>query len=92
MNNFFPSSVKEHPAGGLITELYDEDDTKALSGADLVRVCNTFYSKLHATPLPNERRDDICVKLLNRVQCKFSLEAQRIMGVQITEDELTSAV
>lgn len=51
----------------------------AALGADLARVNNTLYSKLHGTPLSNERRDDIFVELLNHVPCKFSLEAQRML-------------
>ena len=78
--------------GGLITKLYDKDGTVASLGAGLVIVCNSFYSKLYATLLPNERTDDICVGLLNRVQCKFSLEAHRMLEVPIIEEELTNAV
>ena len=92
MNGFFPPSVKERPAGGLITELYDKDGTVASLGAGLVRVCSSFYFKLNDTPLPNERTDDICVGLLNRVQCIFSLEAQRMLEVPIIEEELTTVV
>jgi hypothetical protein len=61
-------------------------------GAGLVRVCSSFYFKLNDTPLPNEITDDICVGLLNRVQCIFSLEAQRMLEVPIIEEELTSAI
>lgn len=63
------------PARGLITELYDENDTLVSSRADLARVCNSFFSKLHDIPTLNERRDEICVKLWSHVPCKFSFES-----------------
>lgn len=41
--------------GGLIIELYDEDDIVVLSNMDFVWACNIFYSKLYASLVPNER-------------------------------------
>lgn len=38
MNRHFFSSVKEPPAGGLITKLYDEDNVVVFSSADLARI------------------------------------------------------
>lgn len=40
--------IKEQLVGGLIYELYDEDDTIVFYSADLAHVCNEFHSKLYA--------------------------------------------
>ena len=45
------SSIRERPAGRLITELYDEDNTIISSSVNLVQVWNSFYSKLYACPV-----------------------------------------
>lgn len=54
MNKYFFSSVKERPASGLITELFDEDNTTISSSADLARVCNSLYSNLYVWPVMDE--------------------------------------
>ena len=44
MNKYFFPLVKERPMVGLITKLYDEDDTFVSLRAYLAMVCNTLYS------------------------------------------------
>ena len=44
MNKCFFPLVKERPTVGLITKLYDEDDTFVSLRAYLAMVCNTLYS------------------------------------------------
>ena len=56
VNKYFFSLVKECLVGGLITDLYDEDDIVVSSSMDLAWVYNTFYSKLYASLAPNERK------------------------------------
>jgi hypothetical protein len=59
-NKYFSSLVKERLVGGFITKLYDEDDMLVSSLAYIAKVCNTFYSKLHAYPTPYAHREEIC--------------------------------
>lgn len=67
MDKYIFSLVKEHMAGGLITELFDKDDTLVSSQADLAKVCNTFYSKLNAYPTTDTHREECCAELLKIV-------------------------
>lgn len=92
MSKHFFSSVRERPAGGLITELYDEDNTIASSSANLAKVCNSFYSKLYACPVQNEQRHEHVDELLSYVPKKFSPTAQRMLEAPLTSEELTKAV
>lgn len=73
MNKFFFSSVRKRPAGGLITELYYEDNTTISSSADLGRVCNSFYSNLYACLDMDEQWQVHEEELLSYVPNKFSL-------------------
>lgn len=44
INKYLYSLVKESMVGGLITKLYDEDNTNDSLSTDLVVMCNIFYS------------------------------------------------
>ena len=78
--------------GGLITELYNEDNTTISSSTDLAKVCNSFYSKFYARPVVDEQRQEHMEELLSYVPNFFSLTAQMIMKALLTEEELTKAV
>lgn len=56
MNKYLFFLVRERPAGGLITELYDEDDIVVSSSAYLTKGCNAIYSKLYACPTSDEQQ------------------------------------
>lgn len=71
MNKYFFSSVKQWPTGGLITKLYDKDDTIISSSKNLAHVCNAFYSKLYSRPTLDEQSNECCAELMSRVPCKF---------------------
>lgn len=45
--------------GGLIMELYDEDNTIVFLSVDLARACNFFYSKLYACPILEEEENGV---------------------------------
>ena len=51
MNKYLFSSVKGHPIGGLIMELYDEDDTFVSSSANLGQVSKCFILSCTLVPL-----------------------------------------
>lgn len=85
MNEYFFSSVKERPAGVLITELYDEDNTTISSSADLARVCNSFYSNLYMRLVMDEQQHEHEEELLSYIPTKFSLTAQRIMKAPLAK-------
>lgn len=92
MSKHFFSSVKERPVGGLITELYNEDNTTVSSSTDLAKVCNSFYSKLYARTVVDEQQQEHMEELLSSVPNKISLTAQMIMEAPLTEEELTKVV
>lgn len=48
-------SMREQPVGGLIMELYNEDNTIFLLSAYVVRVCKFFNLKLYASPSLDEQ-------------------------------------
>jgi hypothetical protein len=79
MNKCFFSSVKERMAGGLIMKLYVEDHTLVSLQANLVEVCDMFYSKLCAQPTLDVYIEDLNMELVSHVPCKFSLVAQKVL-------------
>lgn len=81
MNKCLFSSIKEWMVGGLITKLHAEDHTLASSQANLVEVCDMFYSKLCGHPTLDVYMEEFNVELLSHVSCKFSLVPQKVLEV-----------
>lgn len=46
----------------LIIEEYDDDDKVVFLKVDCTKFCNSFYSKLYASPRSNERCEDVCLE------------------------------
>ena len=61
MNKLFFSSFKEHPIGGLITKLYNEDEIVVSSRANLARIWSSFYPKLYSPPEADGQREDCII-------------------------------
>jgi len=87
MKKHFFSSIRERPTSGLITKLYDEDNTIISSSANLAKVCNSFYSKLYVCLVQNEQQHEHVEKLLSYIP-----NAQRMLEAPLTKEELTKAV
>ena len=89
---FIDNVLKVYKFFSFIIEEYDDVDKVVFFSVDSTKVCNTSYSKLYASPRPNERREDAHLELLNQIPCKFSPLAQKILEALIMEEELTKAV
>ena len=92
MNKYF-FSIKEHPLGGLITKLYDEDDA-LISSVRILHgsIIPSTPSCMYACPAPDEQNEQCCAKSLRHVPCKLSRTTHKVLEATIREEELTTTV
>lgn len=77
MKNYFFSFVKEHWAGGLITELYDEDDMVVLQAWILQRCATPFAPSCSPTYLCVCRENNVVQNCCNMCPINFIMWFRR---------------